>query len=533
MTFADALSILIVNIFNLFPIVLLCYLPFRKKLTKPLSAILAQMGIVCVSFILLSISADIFGIYGSGDIVATLFVVVGYFYFRKTVTAEHQKRNFIFCIGIYTGGTAHGIGHIFWMIGVSERLTELQAAIITITTYIVVYTIIGIILQRYIAGRMEHVKARDMNLLWLIPFLFSILTYFYIVSHNMIGVVDAVYPVVFSMLTVISFVVFAMVVRMLERAGINAQTELELAIEKEQRRNLQDENETLDRLSRMKSEYMANMTHEAKTPLTVISVHVQQAREIFEEMAFQSTKHKLQSTNEVEGANDPLNADELTADGETIINSLRRAQEEIMRVSRIINHNLWTASEQEVIHKMKPLDISEIITDTSEKYRDIAKIQGNTLNISTQPSLPQIFGNDDQLVQVLNNLLTNAVNHTKNGVIEVKAQITKHKAQMRDSTDVRDGTDHIQVTIADNGTGIPSELLPHVFERGVTGSADKGGTGMGLSISQNIIRTHGGEITINSTHGKGTAVTFTLPVHGKSTKHKAQSTNYKAQMEVK
>ena len=503
MTFTDALSILIVNIFNLFPIVLLCYLPFRKKLTKPISAILAQMGVICVLFILLSIVPYALGFQAGGDVVATLFVVAGYFYFRKTVNADHQKRNFIFCIGIYAGGTSHGIGHILWMLGIYQRLTTLQSSIVSIATFVVVYVIIGFILQRFIANRMERVKARDMSLLWLIPFLFSILTYFYIVSHNMIGVVDAVYPVVFSMLTVISFVVFAMVIRMLEKAGINAQTELELALEKEQRRSLQEENDTLDRLSRIKSEYMANMTHEAKTPLTVISVHVQQAREIFEEI----TNYKAQSKNEAQGAND-----QLTADGETIINSLNRAQEEIMRVSRIINHNLWTASEQEVMHKMKPLNISKIITDTAERYREIAKIQGNIINISTQTDLPQIFGNDDQLVQVVNNLLTNAVNHTKNGIIEIAAELaTNH-------------TDHIQVTITDNGTGIPSELLPRVFERGVTGSADKGGTGMGLPISQNIISTHGGEITINTTHGKGTAIAFTLPVHG-STKGKAADSN--------
>jgi len=504
MTFTDALSILIVNIFNLFPIVLLCYLPFRKKLTKPISAILAQMGVICVLFILLSILADIFGIYGGGDMAATLFVVAGYFYFRRTVNADHQKRNFIFCIGIYAGGTAHGIGHILWMLGISQRLTTIQSSIVSIATFVVVYVIIGFILQRFIADRMERVKARDMSLLWLIPFLFSILTYFYIVSHNMIGVVDAVYPVVFSMLTVISFVVFAMVIRMLEKAGINAQTELELALEKEQRRSLQEENDTLDRLSRIKSEYMANMTHEAKTPLTVISVHVQQAREIFEEI----TNYKAQSKNEVQGAND-----QLTADGETIINSLHRAQEEIMRVSRIINHSLWTASEQEVMQKMKPLNISEIITDTAERYREIAKIQGNIINISTQANLPPIFGNDDQLVQVINNLLDNAANHTKNGIIEITAELATADGATSATANNASNSTHIQVTITDNGTGIPSELLPHVFQRGVTGSADKGGTGMGLPISQNIIKAHGGEITIETTQGKGTAVIFTLPIY--------------------
>jgi len=482
--------ILLINIPIFYPIIVLCYLPFRNKLAKPMRVILAQMCVICILFLLVGSIPGAFGFYVGDDMIMTLFIVFSFFYFRKTVNAEHQKRNFIFCIGIYAGGTAHGVRHIVRVTGIDYDFSIPQTVLVTIIIFVTVYLVIGFILQRFITSRMERVKARDMRLLWIIPFLFSILTYYYILSHRVVGVADMSFPIVFTMLTVISFVVFTMVIQMLDRAGINAQTELELTLEKEQRRNLQAENDSLDRLSRMKSEYMANMTHEAKTPLTVISVHVQQAREIFEEMAFQST-------NEVQGADRQLNTD-----GEIIIDSLKRAQEEIMRVSRIINHNLWTASAQEVKHQMKLLDISEIITDTAEKYRSIAKIPGNTININTPANLPQIFGNDDQLVQVVTNLLTNASNHTKNGVIEVKAELA-----------TADGTSHIQVTITDNGTGIPPELLPHVFQRGVTGSASKGGTGMGLPISQNIIKTHGGDITIETSPGKGTAVIFILPVY--------------------
>jgi signal transduction histidine kinase len=192
-----------------------------------------------------------------------------------------------------------------------------------------------------------------------------------------------------------------------------------------------------------------------------------------------------------------------------------------MRVSRIINHTLWTASEQEVKYTMKPLNISEIITDTTEKYRSIAKLQSNTISISAQTNLPPIFGNEDQLVQVVNNLLTNANNHTKNGVIEIIAEPVADSTISATAAGTK-RAGHLQVTITDNGTGIPPKLLPHIFKRGITGSADKGGTGMGLPISQNIIKAHGGEITIETTQGKGTSVMFTLPVYD-STKEKAVS----------
>jgi signal transduction histidine kinase len=67
----------------------------------------------------------------------------------------------------------------------------------------------------------------------------------------------------------------------------------------------------------------------------------------------------------------------------------------------------------------------------------------------------------------------------------------------------------ITITVKDNGSGIAPELLPHVFERGVT----KGGSGVGLFLCKTVVESHGGIIQIESEEGAGTAVTFTLPVY--------------------
>jgi len=496
MNFVDFLMTLIVNIFNLAPIVVLCYLPFRKKLTKPIHTIVAQMGAVCVLFIIFSIIPGLFGFYAGGDLVATLFVVVGYFYFRKTVDDGHQKRNFIFCVGIYAGGTAHGIGHIFRVLEISERYTVIQSVLISIATYVIVYTLIGFLVQRFITESMKSVKSRDMDFLWVIPFMFSILTYFYIVSHNLVGFVDFVYPVVFIMLSVISFVVFIMLIRMLERMGNNAQLELDAAVANEKWRSLEAENAALDSLSRMKSEYMANLTHETKTPLTVISVHVQQAREIFEDI-IKEVGDRGKKT-----------------DSETIIKSLNRAQEEIMRVSRISTNALWLASVQESMGQMEPLDISLLITKITEAYRSIIERRGDVLTIQVPEKLPKVLGNADQLVQVMANLLTNSRNHTENGEITVKAEKQSASDDESNESEVLSGSSRfVRISVKDSGTGIPPDLLPHVFERGITSSSDTGGTGMGLAISRSIIEAHNGDISIKSEHGSGTAVTFTLPVY--------------------
>ena len=105
-----------------------------------------------------------------------------------------------------------------------------------------------------------------------------------------------------------------------------------------------------------------------------------------------------------------------------------------------------------------------------------------------------MFGDADLLTQVLTNLLQNAGRHTENGAVTISAARTDHE---------------IAVEVRDTGRGISPQLLPHVFERGV--STD--GTGFGLYLCKTVVESHGGRILIESAPGKGTAVCFTLPIY--------------------
>jgi signal transduction histidine kinase len=98
------------------------------------------------------------------------------------------------------------------------------------------------------------------------------------------------------------------------------------------------------------------------------------------------------------------------------------------------------------------------------------------------------------LVQVIYNIMGNAAKHTRNGEIAVS---------------LKQAAGGLETTIRDTGEGIAPEILPHVWERGVT----RDGTGYGLSICKAFVEElHGGHIGIESEPGKGTAVTFTLPL---------------------
>lgn len=113
--------------------------------------------------------------------------------------------------------------------------------------------------------------------------------------------------------------------------------------------------------------------------------------------------------------------------------------------------------------------------------------------------LPQISADANQLSQVLMNLLLNAAQAMPNGgSITVSAQKVKFE-------------ESIEIAVKDTGMGISADILPHVFEPFFTTKRGKG-TGLGLSISQAYIRSHGGDIRVNSIPGEGTTVRFTLPI---------------------
>jgi signal transduction histidine kinase len=97
--------------------------------------------------------------------------------------------------------------------------------------------------------------------------------------------------------------------------------------------------------------------------------------------------------------------------------------------------------------------------------------------------------------------LRNADRHTNDGEITVSAAVTDNE---------------ITFAVTDTGAGIDPELLPRVFERGISG--ETGGMGFGLSICRDIIEAHGGRIWLENEQGKGTTASFTLPVYkGKNT----------------
>jgi len=227
--------------------------------------------------------------------------------------------------------------------------------------------------------------------------------------------------------------------------------------------------DSLARLNYMKTELMTTISHETRTPLAVLAS--------YSGLVAMELKNKDGS--------------------EQMISDLNKIVEEAKRVANLIdgmNKLALSGKESEArIH----LNLSELIEQTAELYRHIFERNKVEMDLAIEDGL-LVFANPEKLTQVLFNLLQNAKDHTEQGKVSVVA-----KKEQGD----------IVVTVSDTGTGIPSEMLPHLFERGVSGTAF--GSGIGLAICKEIIEAYNGRITIESEligRNKGTRATFTLPV---------------------
>jgi signal transduction histidine kinase len=181
---------------------------------------------------------------------------------------------------------------------------------------------------------------------------------------------------------------------------------------------------------------------------------------------------------------------------------LKSIIEETQILSRLVDdlRTLALAESGALRLKREPVNLVELIRDAVSGF----EAQAQAKDISLDMSLPgeEEANIDPQRVrEVLTNLLSNALRYTPGG-----GKINIHL------TEVGTGSERsVTISIADNGPGIGAADLPHVFDRFYK-SSDSGGMGLGLSIGKYLVEAHGGRIWAESELGKGTKISFMLPV---------------------
>lgn len=228
------------------------------------------------------------------------------------------------------------------------------------------------------------------------------------------------------------------------------------------------------KLENMRKEFVANVSHELKTPLTTIKSYTETL---------------------LDGAVD---------DKELAINFLQIVDGEAERMARLVRDLLQLSNldfKQSKWNK-KVVDLNKIIEETMFKL-DVSVKNKNQQIHSKLPECPvNIFADEDRIEQVVLNLLSNCIKYTpEGGNVYIDAQINEGMVILK---------------IKDNGIGIPKDDLPRIFERfyrvDKARARELGGTGLGLSIASQIIEAHEGTIEIFSEEGKGTEVVTKLPI---------------------
>ncbi len=228
------------------------------------------------------------------------------------------------------------------------------------------------------------------------------------------------------------------------------------------------------RTERTRKEFVANVSHELRAPLTSIKAAV--------------------NTLQDGAIEDPVAAGAF----------LRRIDSEVDRMALLVSDllDLSRIESGQVSPQLVPVDVGQLVSESVERLT--SRAQEKRLRVVTEigDGLSHALADRNMVAQVLSNLLDNAIKFTgPGGQVTVVACVEDKR---------------VAISVADTGIGIPREHTDRIFERfyKVEKSRAGGGTGLGLAIAKHIVRAHGGEIWVESEEGHGSTFTFTLNMEG-------------------
>ncbi|MDP8938802.1 MAG: ATP-binding protein [Actinomycetota bacterium] len=231
----------------------------------------------------------------------------------------------------------------------------------------------------------------------------------------------------------------------------------------------------LERVNKIRRDFVANVSHELKTPATSLRLLAESLEEIIDEDPVQARLFAGQLKNETR------------------------------RLGQLITDLLDLARLEsgEGVENPEPVDVRGVLMGVLPRARRVAREKNITLNWKRFGRAVDysVYGDETQLTSMFNNLVDNAIKYTPPG----------------GTVEVTGGSDEeeVVISIADTGIGIPERKLVRIFERFYRVDKDRskatGGTGLGLSIVRHVAENHGGRVTVESVPGEGSTFTVHLP----------------------
>jgi len=227
-------------------------------------------------------------------------------------------------------------------------------------------------------------------------------------------------------------------------------------------------------LSRLKSDFVANVSHELKTPLALIRLFAE--------------------TLEL----GRVPSDDKAKQYYRVIN--KESQRLTQLINNILDFSRIEAGRKE--YRFAPTSVGRIVNEVLEAYRFPIEQQGFELLVDIEPGLPDVEADSEALGQALLNLVNNAIKYSR----ETKSI----------SLSVRRAGEAVAISVSDRGIGVPKAEQRKIFEKFYRGEAslvhETKGSGLGLSLVEHIMEAHGGTVDVESTPGKGSTFTLVVPI---------------------
>jgi signal transduction histidine kinase len=240
---------------------------------------------------------------------------------------------------------------------------------------------------------------------------------------------------------------------------------------------VKDKNAALERVNHLKSQFLATVTHELRTPLHSIISYGALILEGF------------------------LDGELTTEQEEHIQFMVRRAEDLTHLVDDMLDLSKIEADRLEV--KVEPLTLEPCLKEILNELKTQAKNKGLSLSLEMEEPQQMVMADSHRIRQIVINLVSNALKFTETGGVTIRCKALE-------------SYDMICVSVHDSGIGISPAALRYIFEafRQADGSTTRrfGGTGLGLTIARKLIELQGGEVAVESILGQGSTFSFTLPV---------------------
>jgi len=270
------------------------------------------------------------------------------------------------------------------------------------------------------------------------------------------------------------------------------------------------EAQRLQDLDEFKNRFFTNITHEFRTPLTVILGNLEIEKLEIEKSKIHFSKLGASESSKIsQFLNFLISKNTLT----------RRNAESLLR---LINQILDLAKLESNTLKINYVqgDVLPYLRYISESLHSFANAQNVMLRVESKEAAIVMDYDPERLLQIVHNLLSNAIKFTPSGG-RVDLRLTIDELRLvNPAAPIVNRQSSIVIQVIDTGAGIPPEDLPHIFDRFYQANnlekAKAGGTGIGLSLTKELVKAMGGEISVESETGKGTTFTVRLPVTNKA-----------------